>query len=166
MTTDVGTAAVHAPSPETALAHQWLICRVGQEDYLLEVSLIKEIIRLPELTAVPRAPRWLMGICSLRGIVIAIIDIGCRLGLGVRPVSPKSRVVVLSIDRGLGGLLVDSVQGLIELEPQQVNPPPALLAAPHRELVRGIVHENGHAYVLLDLERIMALPVGGKEPSE
>lgn len=163
MTTDVGAAIANASS-SSVLAHQWLICRVAQEDYLLEVPLVKEIIRLPELTTVPRAPQWLKGICSLRGIVIAIIDIGCRLGLGLRPVTPKSRVVVLSLDRGLGGLLVDSVQGLIDLEPQQVNPPPPLLAAPHRDLLRGIVHERGRAYVLLDLERVMLFPGMGKEP--
>ncbi len=157
MAAETAAPTMSAPSAQAAIARQWLICRVAQEEYLLEVPLIKEIIRVPKLTAVPRAPQWLKGICSLRGIVIAVIDIGCRLGLGARQVTPKSRVVVLTTEKGLGGILVDGVQGLIRLEPSQVNPPPPLLAAPHRELLRGIVHEKGRTYILLDPERIVTI---------
>ena len=163
-TAGAGSGTMKAASPSPMLVRQWLICRIGQEDYLVEVPFIKEIIRVPELTAVPRASQWLKGVCSLRGTVIAVVDVGCRLGLGTRPVTPKSRVVVLSTDRGLGGLLVDGVQELVELEPQRVNPPPPLLAAPHRELLRGIVHENGHAYILLDLEQMLIFPSAVRKP--
>ncbi|MEW6325634.1 MAG: chemotaxis protein CheW [Nitrospirota bacterium] len=154
MTVEVEAVPESAP----AVARQWLICRVANEDYLLEVPFIKEIIRLPEeLTAVPRAPEWLKGICSLRGIVIPVIDVSRRLGLGACNVTSKSRVVVLSTGKGLGGLLVAGVQGLIGFEPSQANPPPPLLAAPHRELLRGIVHEQGRTFILLELERVMTV---------
>jgi purine-binding chemotaxis protein CheW len=156
MTTDTQPAASTEPAT-SALSRQWLICQVTGEEYLLEVVLIREIIRVPEMTTVPRAPQWLRGICSLRGMVIPVIDIGGRLGLGIRPVTPKSRVVVLSTAQGLGGLLVDGVRGMLELEPSRVNPPPPLLAAPHRDLLRGIVHDRDHAFILLNLERAMTL---------
>jgi len=146
-----------------ARAGQWLVCQVAQERYLIEVPAIKEIIKLPELTNIPRGPAWLKGICSLRGVVVAVIDVGRRLGLGdCRPTS-KSRVVVFSTAKGLGGLLVDGVQELIELESQQIDPPPALLAAPHRELVRGIVHQRRHTYALLDLDKMVVFPAAGRE---
>lgn len=143
-------------------AGQWLVCRIAQERYLIEVGSIKEIIRPPELTTVPRGPAWLKGICSLRGVVIAVIDIGKRLGMDdCRPTS-KNRVVVVSTAKGLGGVLVDGVQELIELEPQQIDPAPPLLAAPHRELLSGIVHRDGHTYALLDLNRIVVVPPSGR----
>lgn len=153
-----GSAAVAAPS-----ATQWLVCRIAQERYLIEVSTIKEIIRPPELTMMPRSPAWLKGICSLRGVVVAVIDMGRRLGINDCGLTAKSRVIVLTTAKGLGGLLVDSVQGLITLDTQQIDPPPSLLAAPHRELLRGIVHRNGDTYVLLDLNRIMVFPHMGRE---
>ncbi|MBI3621994.1 MAG: purine-binding chemotaxis protein CheW [Nitrospirae bacterium] len=149
-----------AAAPSSA---QWLVCRVAQEHYLIDVSTIKEIIRPPELTTVPRSPAWLKGICSLRGVVVAVIDLGRRLGMTDRAPTPKNRVVVLATAKGLGGLLVDSVQGLIDLETHQIDPPPPLLAAPHRELLRGIVHRNGRTFALLDVSRIVAFPPAGRD---
>lgn len=152
--------ATASPAPSSA---QWLVCRVAQEQYLIDVSMIKEIIRPPELTTVPRSPAWLKGICSLRGVVVAVIDLGRRLGMTDRAPTPKNRVVVLATAKGLGGLLVDSVQGLIDLETHQIDPPPPLLAAPHRELLRGIIHRNGHTFALLDLNRIVVFPPAGRD---
>ena len=145
-------------SAETVGTRPWLACHIGREQYLLDVSVVKEIIRIPKLTRVPRAPHWLKGICSLRGVVIAVIDAGNRLGLGSCQPTLKSRVVVLSTGKGAGGLLVDSVQGLLDVDLQQVDEPPALLAAPHREFIRGIVHRGQSAYTILDLDRLLTFP--------
>ena len=144
---------------------QWLVCQIAHERYLLEVPSIKEIIRPPVLTAVPRGPAWLKGVCSLRGVVVAVIDVGRRLGMGDCRMTSKSRVIVLSTAKGLGGLLVEGVQELIELEAQQIDPPPPLLSAPHRECLRGIVHRNGLTYALLDLDKVVILPTSGREQS-
>jgi purine-binding chemotaxis protein CheW len=157
------TAALTGPGRDGAAvmarpASQWLVCQVAHECYLIEVPAIKEIIKVPELTAIPRGPAWLKGICSLRGVVVAVIDVGRRLGLGDSQPTSKSRVVVLSTAKGLGGLLVDGVKELIELEPRHIDLPPALLEAPHRELVRGIVHKHRHTYMLLDLDKMVVFP--------
>jgi purine-binding chemotaxis protein CheW len=165
MSTEIAAASVKPDGQDSATvatAAQWLVCRVAQERYLIEVSSIKEIIRPPELTSVPRSPAWLKGICSLRGVVVAVIDTGRRLGMNDCGITPKSRVVVFTTAKGLGGLLVDGVQGLMELEPQLIDQPPPLLAAPHRELLRGIVHHNGHTYALLDLDHLVMFPPSGR----
>ena len=104
---------------------QWLACQVGQERYLIAVTMIKEIIRLPDCTMVPRSPQWLRGVCSLRGVVIAIIDVGTRLGLAPCRMTAK------------------------------IDTTPTLLAAPHREFIRGLVHHDDAVYVLLDLQRLL-----------
>lgn len=167
MTSDAPAASTGSGGDATAVkarqAGQWLVCQVVHECYLIEVSTIKEIIKVPEITTIPRGPAWLKGICSLRGVVVIVIDVGRRLGLGDCWPTSKSRVVVLSTARGLGGLLVDSVKGLIELEQRRIDPPPALLAAPHRELVRGIVHQHAHTYRLLDVDKIVLFPPAGVE---
>ncbi len=159
MTTELLPSSGHLSGDQSpngaASCAQWLICRVGGEEYLLEVPLIKEIILLPELTAVPRSPRWLKGVCSLRGVVVAVIDVGSRLGLDECRITAKSRVIVLSTEKGMAGLFVDSVQGLCTLDARQVNAPPTLLAAAHREFLRGVVHLDGHAYAVLDIDRMM-----------
>ncbi len=166
MNGEIEAAGAKSDGPGGSLAvltaGQWLVCQIMHERYLIEVRLIKEIIRPPELTTVPRGPAWLKGICSLRGVIIAVIDIGRRLGMNDCRLTSKSRVVVVSTAKGLGGVLVDGVQELIELDPQQIDPPPPLLAAPHRELLSGIVHRNGSTYALLDLDRIAVVPPSGR----
>ena len=152
----------HGPAADI---QQWLACQIGQERYLIAVTMIKEIIRLPDCTVVPRSPQWLRGICSLRGVVIAIIDVGVRLGLAACPMTAKSRVVVVSVPTGFGGLIVDRVLGLLELEDGKINTTPTMLAAPHREFIRGLAHHDDAVYVLLDLQRLLTFSERVADPS-
>jgi purine-binding chemotaxis protein CheW len=141
----------------------WLACRVGKEHYLIDVPVILEIIRVPEMTTVPRSPHWLKGICSLRGVVVAVVNVADRMGIEGRARSPKSRVVVVSTPKGVGGLLVDSVLGLLDIAAVHIEEPPPLLAAPHREFIRGIIHRHQQAYTLLNLDRMLTIEAATEE---
>ncbi len=68
---------------------------VGGEAYGIEIESIREIIKPREITEVPRAPRFLLGILTVRGLVMPIIDLRLRLRLDVRPLTGRARILVV-----------------------------------------------------------------------
>ncbi|HTF99618.1 MAG TPA: chemotaxis protein CheW [Nitrospirota bacterium] len=135
---------------QTAAEIEILAFRLGSEDYAVMVSDVREVLRTRELTRVPNAPAHILGVASLRGTMLPVIDLCRRLGLtpGVR--DEKTRVVVVNPDDEDVGLLVDRVLGVIRIPEDAVKPAPE---NPEHgaDYLRGIVRKNDNLYIILDL---------------
>ncbi len=129
--------------------------RVGTEKYAINLMEIKEIIRLREITEVPRAPVFVLGIISLRGIILPVFDLSARLGFATSTPSGKKRIIIVRMMDQCYGLLVDEVFQVVRLEQQSVEIPPAVLEGTKREFISGIVRQGDRLLILIDLEKIL-----------
>jgi purine-binding chemotaxis protein CheW len=111
---------------------------VGGEVYGVEILSIREIIKLRELTEVPRAPRFLVGVVTVRGLVLPVIDLRLRLRLDAPPLSRQARILVVMHKGERYGLLVDGVRGVVRFADAQVEPPPPSLAPSDAPFLAGI----------------------------
>ena len=144
-----------AERQETADDCQWLAFALGDETYTLDIACIREIIKPREITEIPRAPEFILGIISLRGVIIPIFDLKRRLKLGVSEIDPKSRIVVCQHGEREAGLLVDAITEVVRMPGHKVEPPPAVLSGIDRDLVKGVGRLQGKLMILLHLPSVL-----------
>jgi purine-binding chemotaxis protein CheW len=122
------------------------------EEYVVPVGQVNEVLKMWSLTPVPNAPEHILGVSSLRGTMLTIIDLGKRLGLGPATMDEKSRVVVVTVDDEKVGFIVDRVTGVVKLAPDLVRAVPETVE--HGvEFLRGIARKDDRLFILLDLDK-------------
>jgi len=132
-----------------------LAVRVGGAEFGLPADRVREVLRPPRLTRVPFAPAGVRGVAQVRGTVLAVVDLGDRLGVG--PVLPPGRLVVVwGRGREAVGLLVDRVVGLVEEGGGEELPPDEAEAALPPGWLAGVaVPVPGRRVAILRLERVL-----------
>jgi purine-binding chemotaxis protein CheW len=145
-----GDEAGAVPVPEIEL----LAFRLGTEEYALLVEQVREVIKLWEITSVPNTPDYVLGVLSLRGKVLPVIDLCKRLGLPPGARDGRARIIVVSLDDEETGLIVDRVTGVVRLLPKDVRPAPDTISqGVGEEFLRGIARKDDKLYILLDIEK-------------
>lgn len=134
-----------------------LIFSLGMEEYAIELSGIQEIIRLVDVTPVPRSNKNIYGIFSLRGTIIPLYDLRKRLGLGTEIKGRQTRILVVKLERGVIGLIADKVSGVVFIPDNVVGPPPTTGGGVTGEHLKGLATINDHLYILLNIERAVVL---------
>ena len=128
---------------------------LGSEEYVVAVDRVREVLTPREITPVPHAANYLLGVCSLRGIVMPIIDLNLRLGLSASVRDEKSRIIVVSLGHDdQVGLFVDRVRGVVRFAPSAIQPAPETVEqGAGAEFLKGIARKNDRLYILLDVEK-------------
>jgi len=139
---------------------EFLCFRVSSEIYAINIMEIKEIIKPREVTEVPRAPDFVSGVLSLRGIIIPIFNMRLRLGLAGNERSAKERIIVLKKRDEFFGILVDEVIQVVRIAAATIEKPPAVLDGIDRDFVNGIGRFDGQMLILLNQEKILDLTLG------
>lgn len=134
---------------------EWLTFSLGNEEYALDIEGVGEIIKPREITDIPRVPDFILGIISLRGIIIPVFDLKKRLRLGVGEFTPTSRIIVCQKDDRSAGLLVDSITQVVRIPAGGIEPPPAVLSGVDRDMVEGVGRHQGRLLILLDLPSVL-----------
>ncbi|MGW8312343.1 MAG: chemotaxis protein CheW [Desulfuromonadales bacterium] len=145
---------VHAEARNQTL-HQYLAFHLGHEEYALDITEISEIIKVREFTDIPRVPNFILGIISLRGVVVPVFDLRLRLNLGASNILPTSRIVVTQRDDMTVGLLVDRINQVVNLSDEELEPPPGVLSGLDREMIYGIGRCQERMVIVLNLGNIL-----------
>lgn len=148
------SAEEQAPPP--APAEHLATFHLGREEYGVEVRLVQEIIRVPSITQVPRAPERLRGVVNLRGRVIPVFDLKRTLGLGEVELARASRIVVVRLRDRLLGLLVDAASQVLRVPLSAIAPAPEEAGTPEVAGVRGVARLPDRLIILLDLHKALA----------
>jgi purine-binding chemotaxis protein CheW len=136
---------------------EFLCFRVSSEIYAINIMVIKEIIKPREVTEVPRAPDFVSGVLSLRGIIIPVFNMRLRLGLPSLETSARERIVVLRKGEGFFGFIVDEVIQVVRIAAAAMEKPPAVLDGIDRDFVSGIGRYNGQMLIVLNQDKILDL---------
>lgn len=131
----------------------YLSFEIGKETYGFPIDPVQEIIPPSHITRVPNAPREVMGILSLRGIVLPILDIGPFLGQTLAPLSEDTRIIVVTLEEELAGVMVDRVLHTVAVPADQVEPPPATVMD-DKGLIAGVHSLQDRLLILLKPEQL------------
>jgi len=134
---------------------QWLTFNLGKEQYALDIAYVREIIKPREITDIPRVPDFILGVVSLRGVIVPIYDLCRRLNLGSVDVDGRSRIIVCEQGDRVAGFLVDNITQVVRFSTGEIEPPPAILSGLDRELVEGVGRVQGRMIILLDLPSVL-----------
>jgi purine-binding chemotaxis protein CheW len=147
---------VSSMSEASGLEYQEFVTLVsGGQSFCLEITQIREIRRWSPITLLPHAPSVVRGVINLRGVVIPIVDLADRLGLGHTDDSARCVIIVAQARGRTFGLLVDSVSEIVTVRSDQVREPPDLKGFEAAGCLRGLVEIEGDMARLIDLQAIM-----------
>src|SRR5208337_4524085 len=108
---------------------------VGAEEYGLELLRVKEVIRMRQITWLPKAPSCVRGIINLRGEVIPIVDLRERFGMQGQEQTTMTRVIVVEVEGEPVGMVVDSASQVVRVPADQFEPPPAVMGEGSRDFI-------------------------------
>jgi len=144
-----------APFSATKLGGKRLTFFLDHEEYGIPISEVQEIVRMLDVTPVPHGPPHLRGVANLRGRILPVIDLRVKLGMIARPPSDDSRIIIVSSELGLIGLIVDRVSEVEEIGADTIDPAPDLGARASTAYVRGVGISGSRAQFLLDVAGIV-----------
>lgn len=130
--------------------------QVGRETYGVPITSLHEIVRVPEITAVPDAPDYLEGVINLRGKIVSVMDLRKRFGIKQVGLKRGNRILVVEHGGKLAGLIVDSASEVVKLPEEEVEPPPAAFQDGGLNCVTGLGKFHGRLIVLLDMNKLLA----------
>ncbi len=122
------------------------------EEYAVMVENVREVLKTRDLTRVPNAPDYILGVTSLRGTMLPVMDLCSRLGLTQAERTDKARIIVVSPDEEDVGFVVDRVHSVIRVRPDAIKPAPEHVEH-GAEFLRGIVRVGDKLYIVLDLHK-------------
>ena len=132
----------------------FVVFKLGDEEYGLDICAVQSIVRFEEPTPVPRCPEFVLGVMNLRGRVIPVLDMMARLGLGRFSPTPGSRVIVAEGEAGILGLAVDGANEVRAIPVDTIQATPDAAIGPEiAEMFEGVAERDGQLVVLLDLNR-------------
>ena len=129
--------------------------RVGRETFGVPISLVHEIVRLPDITAVPEAPDYVEGVINLRGKIISVIDL--RKRFGERQITPnkKNRILVVEVDSKMVGLIVDAASEVLKVPETEIDLPPNVFEEGELNYVTGVGKLRGRLIIMIDLTKVL-----------
>jgi len=136
---------------------QFLAFQIGTEEYALDICQINEIIKPREYTDIPRVPDFILGLVSLRGVVVPIFDLRQRFHMGSVEVSSAARIIVCREGEVTAGLLVDKINQVVKIAADRIEPPPTVIAGIDRSLISGIGRYQGRMIVVLNLASVLEI---------
>ena len=130
--------------------------RLATEEYGVDISQVQEIIRMVEITHVPRAPRFMEGVINLRGQLIPIIDLRTRFGMPRINATKSTRIIVTEIGSKRVGIVVDSVSEVLNLPIENVEDAPEMIAGVGTEYIQGVGKMSERLIIMLDLTMVIS----------
>lgn len=135
---------------------QTVVFRLANESYGIEIFRVNEIIRLPEITPIPRTDSHIKGLVNLRGKTIPVVDLRTRFAMTESAETDSTRIIVVESEHGNIGVIVDAVTEVMTLNHDELEDAPLIVADTNTDFVRSIAKHNNQLITLLDLDKALA----------
>jgi len=149
-----------ATSKDGAALAQYLTFSVAGEEYGISILTVREILEHDTITPVPRTPDFIRGVINLRGRVVPVVDLAVRFALPPTPVTKRTCVVIAEVTRGgeraVMGLMVDAVNQVIELGPDEIEVAPSFGTPVDVPYLAGMGRAGKRFVLLLDTDRLLS----------
>lgn len=136
--------------------HDVIAFRLADQDFCIDIGLVREIRGWSPTTVLPHAPEYVRGVINLRGSVVTVVDLSARFGFGLTEPSHRHVVIIAMHGGRVVGLLADLVSDIVTLHDDTIQPVPDLASDPAQEFVSGIItFEDGRILRKIDLEQLL-----------
>jgi purine-binding chemotaxis protein CheW len=140
---------------------QYLTFKLGDEVFALDISKVREVLDFTTITKVPRTPGFMRGVINLRGSVVPVVDLRLKFGMTPTERSVNTCIIIteVSVDNETTvlGALADSVQEVMDLGPDHIEPAPKIGTRLNTEFIKGMGKQNDKFIILLDIDRVFSV---------
>lgn len=141
------------PSYEN-VSKQFLTFTVGKEEFGIDIMIVKEIKSWTSVTRLPNSPHYMLGVMNLRGIIIPIFDLRAYFNMGSTEITPTHVVIILAVAGRTIGILVDSVYDILNVDYEEIKPPPEMESRIDNKYFNGFVSVDKRMVIIINTERL------------
>ncbi len=145
---------------KTTQINSYLTFKLGEEEFAAHVSKVLNILEMTRVTKVPKAPPYMKGVINLRGMVLPVVDTRIKFGMEATEYTDKTCIVVMDLnmegDIVHVGALVDEVVAVLEIDDNQIKPPPSIGNTYNTEFITGVANIDDKFIMILDMEKIFS----------
>ena len=139
---------------------KFLTFALGSEEYAIPIQKVIEIIGIMDITSIPRTPAFIKGVINLRGKIIPVMDLRLKFDLEEKEYNQRTCIVVVEIEladsKRLVGIVVDTVSEVVNIQKNDIEPPPKYGGAVDTVFLTGMGKFKGKVILLLDIEQILS----------
>ncbi|MUT66375.1 chemotaxis protein CheW [Paenibacillus sp. NEAU-GSW1] len=133
-----------------------IVFGLAHEEYGIEVDKVRTIERLSPITRVPKTPSFIKGVINLRGVVVPVIDLRGRFGLGETEPTENSRIIVVATGELEVGFIVDAANDVIDIDTDSIDSPPEIVGGIKAKYLRGIAKlGSNRLLIMLNLSEVL-----------
>lgn len=141
-------------------SNQYLTFTLNGEIFGLVISKVREVLDFTSVTTVPQTPDYMRGVINLRGSVVPVIDLNAKFAMQETEKTVNTCIIIVEIEvdggRTVLGALADSVQEVLDLEPDQIEPAPKIGTKLDTEFIKGMGKRDEEFVILLDIDRVFS----------
>ena len=141
-------------------SNSYLTFKLGEEEFGAHVSQVLNILEMTRITGVPQTPDYMKGVINLRGMVLPVIDTRIKFGLPETEYTSNTCIIVMDLDLDGDtvniGAIVDEVLSVIEIEEDQIEPPPSIGNRYKSEFIDGMAKADDNFVMLLDMQKVLS----------
>ncbi|MFN5509783.1 MAG: chemotaxis protein CheW [Burkholderiales bacterium] len=134
---------------------EYLTFRLGEEEYGIDILKVQEIRGYEQPTRIANAPPFVKGVVNLRGVIVPIVDLRLKFGLGSAEYNDFTVVIILNLGTRVVGAVVDSVSDVMELSPEQIREAPEIDSGVDASYITGLGTLNDRMLILLAIDQLM-----------
>jgi purine-binding chemotaxis protein CheW len=140
---------------EGVYTQEYLTFILGPEEYAIDILKVQEIRGYEQPTTIANSPTFIKGVINLRGIIVPIVDMRIKFGVGKVEYTPFTVVIILSIGGRVVGMVVDGVSDVISLRSDQVRPTPEFSTTVDTRYIKGLGTLGERMLIVVEIEKLM-----------
>jgi purine-binding chemotaxis protein CheW len=141
-------------------ATQYLTFKLGNEVFALDIGKVREVLDFTMVTKVPQTPDFMRGVINLRGNVVPVVDMRLKFGLTMTEKTVNTCVIITEIDvdgeSTVIGAMADSVQEVLDMGPEQIEPPPRIGVKMNTDFIMGMGKHSDQFIMILNIDRLFS----------
>jgi purine-binding chemotaxis protein CheW len=145
---------------EISETRQYLTFKLGEEVFAIDVAKVREVLEISTITKVPRTPEFMSGVINLRGNVVPVVDLRLCFEMSRTEKTVNTCIVVVEVllegESAVIGALADSVEEVIDLEPDQIQPAPRIGTHIQTDFIKGMGRRDAQFVMILDIDRVFS----------
>ena len=137
---------------------QYLTFKLDEEIFALDIGKVREVLDFTSVTKVPRTPEFMRGVINLRGSVVPVVDLRLKFGMSKTEKTVNTCIIIVEVavdeETTILGVLADSVQEVMDLEPDHIEPAPKIGTRLNTEFIKGMGKHNNNFIIILDIDKV------------